>query len=342
VLLIVVVVSYALVQILHLLARIEVAWWMVRSTQLDDFRIWAQEVCTDPWNTESLLCQAVEGNWLARELVRAKLHQADADHCDPDGPLEGCRHDPCLSNGLSAVLVGVADSWRSPLNNRLDKMFYILLPIRQRLRVLLHGMAKGELPLSAIEKELKKLTYAGVKALDRHIPFLGDKKRDKNTREWLLNEHVYPAIRNWGVIIGGASTRPARPQECPETLESFLHKATHEPSSLRDDLQRGLMDVQAGFGAMVGGMQAAAHFAFVETGLQALLEKALLDDLGPDLLLDPAYREPEPPEPPTTKGKSSNKRKKPKPKRGRRRPPPPPPPPPPLPPVQRERWWWWK
>ena len=65
------------VQVLKLLARIEVVWWLTRSAQLDDFRIWAQRVCIEPWQRETILCQAVEGNYLARELIRAKLHEAN-------------------------------------------------------------------------------------------------------------------------------------------------------------------------------------------------------------------------------------------------------------------------
>ena len=167
--------SSAIAQVLKLLARVEVVWWLTRSTQLDDFRIWAQQVCTDPWQKETVLCQAVEGNWLARQLVRAKLHEAEADHCDPAEVRGGCRHDPCtiatpptllpasspprpdgpqlfaslvyaagLSKGLSRVLLGVADNWGSPLNNRLSGVYYALLPVRQRLRNVLRGMAKGK------------------------------------------------------------------------------------------------------------------------------------------------------------------------------------------------------
>ena len=32
------------------------------------------------------------------------------------------------------MLLGVADGWSSPLNNRMDRAFYALLPVRQRLR----------------------------------------------------------------------------------------------------------------------------------------------------------------------------------------------------------------
>ena len=67
-LLLVVVVGSTLVQVLKWLAGIETLLGFSSSAKLDDFRIWAQHTCTEPWQRETLLCQAVEGNWLARQL----------------------------------------------------------------------------------------------------------------------------------------------------------------------------------------------------------------------------------------------------------------------------------
>jgi hypothetical protein len=136
-LLLVAVVGQLIVTALKLLARIEVVWWLTRSANLDDFRKWAQETCSEAWNGETILCQAVDGSWLARELIRAKLSEAHADHCDPETTAGGCRHLPCQTKGLSRVLLGLADSWSSPLNNRFSTIFYALLPIRTRLQVAL-------------------------------------------------------------------------------------------------------------------------------------------------------------------------------------------------------------
>lgn len=102
-------------------------------------------------------CATVDGNWLARQLVKAKLHEADADHCDPAVVSGGCQHSPCESHGLSKVLLGVADGWGSPLNNRMSGVYYALLPVRTRLRDLLRGMAHGKLPLSKLDDELHRL-----------------------------------------------------------------------------------------------------------------------------------------------------------------------------------------
>ena len=264
-LLIVLVVCYAAVQVLKLLARVEVVWWLSRSAQLDDFHAFSQQVCADPWQKETVLCQAVEGNWLARQLVRAKLHEADVDHCDPDEVRGGCRHDPCLTKGLAKVLLGVADSWGSPLNNRLSGVYYALLPVRQRLRNLLRSMAKGKVPLSKLDRELKKLPL-----LERKLIFLDDRSPSKaNTKEYILHEHVYPIIRTWGVIIGGAPTRKAKPGECPATFESLLGgvPATSDDDEARwpweravDEARRLADDVKEGFGQIKKASGSLATF----------------------------------------------------------------------------------
>jgi len=44
-------------------------------------------VCSDPWQAETVLCQAAGGSWLARELIRAKLATAEEDpQISPDLP----------------------------------------------------------------------------------------------------------------------------------------------------------------------------------------------------------------------------------------------------------------
>ena len=70
---------------LKLLARVEVIWFLSRSAKLDDFRAWTLETCKDPWTRETILCQAAEGNWLARQLVRA---------ASPPGPAFAPRRAP--------------------------------------------------------------------------------------------------------------------------------------------------------------------------------------------------------------------------------------------------------
>ena len=279
-LLIAIIACWGVVQVLKLLARIEVVWWLTRSAQLDDFRLWTNEVCLEPWHKETVLCQAVEGNWLARELLRAKLHESDADHCSPDSTYGGCRHTPCLAKGLSKVLGDVADGWQSPLNNRFDKLFYVLLPLRSRLRHLLRGMSRGEMPLSALEREL-----AAIPLLESKPFFL---KASDNTREWLLNEHVYPLIRQWGVIIGGSRTRPEKPHECPATLDQILFKdgpgkgkewpwqvAAREVKKAAMEVKKTAMEVQQGFefigGLAVNGVGGAVH------GVQGVISVALED-----------------------------------------------------------------
>ena len=51
-LLIAIIACWGVVQVLKLLARIEVVWWLTRSAQLDDFRLWTNEVCLEPWHKE--------------------------------------------------------------------------------------------------------------------------------------------------------------------------------------------------------------------------------------------------------------------------------------------------
>ncbi|EOD37254.1 hypothetical protein EMIHUDRAFT_225688 [Emiliania huxleyi CCMP1516] len=92
------------------------------SSQHEEFRVWTGMVCSDPWQAETVLCQAAGGSWLARELIRAKLATAEEDHCGLDARADGCRFAPCAERGLSSVLLGLADS-RSPLNNPFDKLY---------------------------------------------------------------------------------------------------------------------------------------------------------------------------------------------------------------------------
>ena len=215
VLLVLGVLVYLIITSLKLLARVEVVWWLTRSAKLDDFRRWTAETCTDPWNDETVLCQAVEGSWLARELIRAKLQQGGGQyHCDPDIHPDGCSHTPCATKGLSRALLGVADGWGSPLNNRLAPTYYALLPIRSRLKKLLHSLANGTLPLSHLEREVHS------------FPLLNRKMfRDgkQTTRDFLLSDVVLPIVRDWGVHIGGAPIKASRPDECASsTLETML------------------------------------------------------------------------------------------------------------------------
>jgi hypothetical protein len=61
------------------------------SRQHEEFRVWTAVTCADPWQTETLLCQAAGGSWIARELIRAKIATAGEDHCSKDSKGEGCR-----------------------------------------------------------------------------------------------------------------------------------------------------------------------------------------------------------------------------------------------------------
>ena len=126
-LLVVVGLYFLAVAALKFLARVEVIWFFTHSAKRDDFRQWSMKVCMEPWQRESVLCQAVEGNWLARELVRAKFQQAGTHHCDPTLVPGGCAHTPCRSKGLSSKLMELKDAWSSPLNNRLNPLYYVLL-----------------------------------------------------------------------------------------------------------------------------------------------------------------------------------------------------------------------
>jgi hypothetical protein len=54
------------------------------------------------------------------------------------------RYEPCPERGLSLVLLNLADSWRSPLNNPFDKLYLVLRPVRKKARALLHSIAAGK------------------------------------------------------------------------------------------------------------------------------------------------------------------------------------------------------
>ena len=216
-LLVVVVLYFLVVAALKFLARVEVVWFFSRSAKLDDFRRWTQEVCMESWQRESVLCQAVEGNWLARELVRAKLQQAGVPHCDPSLVTGGCVHTPCRSKGLSSKLLELRDAWSSPLNNRLSPLYYVLLPVRTRVRELLKRLARGDMPLSQLKAELDAFPL-----LQRHFAFLPRMSRDETNKMYILNEFAYPALRDWGVLIGGSTPKPPKANSCAEPFAPLV------------------------------------------------------------------------------------------------------------------------
>jgi len=103
------------------------------------------------------------------------------------------------------VLLGLADAWGSPLNNRLNPVFYALYPLRPKIKDLLHGLAHGTLPLSKLEQEVQVFPL-----LDRTFaPISGT----QTTRDFLMSDIVYPIVRDWGVVFGGANTKT--PDVCP-------------------------------------------------------------------------------------------------------------------------------
>lgn len=61
------------------------------SMQHEEFRVWTAVTCADPWQAETVLCQAAGGSWIARELIRAKVATAGEDHCSKDSKGDGCR-----------------------------------------------------------------------------------------------------------------------------------------------------------------------------------------------------------------------------------------------------------
>ena len=90
--------------------------WFLRSRQLDEFSLWSQDMCSQPWNGETVLCRAVDGSWLARELIRAKLSQRGVHNCNPEEIAGGCAFEPCTSKGLSRVLVDLGEGRHRLLN----------------------------------------------------------------------------------------------------------------------------------------------------------------------------------------------------------------------------------
>ena len=139
---------FAVFSILKLLTKVRVIWFLTRAEYLDDFRRWTSEVCAEPWQHETVLCQAADGNWIARELIRAKIAAKDEDNCDP-GTNDGCRYEACSERGLSSVLHKLASSPFSPLNAP-GPVHFALLPILKPLKVLLDDLSQGKLKLSEV------------------------------------------------------------------------------------------------------------------------------------------------------------------------------------------------
>jgi len=203
-------VYWMIMSILKQLAKVKIAWLLTRSAKLDEFREWTQEVCAQPWQQETVLCQAADGSWLARELVRAKLQQAGADHCDPELEPNGCRQRPCPSKGLAKVLLDVADGFRSPLNNPFNPAYLVLIPVRAKLKAILRRLALGKMPLSELDKQLQAFPWKARVLDEERRGWFGVSSRLRRgshvLKLRLLNRFVYPIMREWGVVIGGNPT----------------------------------------------------------------------------------------------------------------------------------------
>ena len=136
------------------------------------------------------------------------------------------------------MLLGLADSWRppliypfdklyeqrlftpaavsrrSPLNNPFDKLYLVLRPIRRKSRALLHSIAAGHVPLSELDRVFHDFPWGervegdggrwGTSTLLR--------SGTDRAKAWLFHKVVYPALREWGVVIGGSAIPP--PREC--------------------------------------------------------------------------------------------------------------------------------
>ena len=105
-------------------------------------------------------------------------------------------------------------SRRSPLNNPFDKLYLVLRPIRRKSRALLHSIAAGHVPLSELDRVFHDFPWGervegdggrwGTSTLLR--------SGTDRAKAWLFHKVVYPALREWGVVIGGSAIPP--PREC--------------------------------------------------------------------------------------------------------------------------------
>lgn len=169
----------------------ESAWLIAHRRKYDGFVRWLADECSDarPWMKETVLCQSAEGNWLARELIRVKLHERNGDHCDISTRADGCRAEPCAAKGLSSLLHWLARDRRSPVNK-----LGFLRPLSAKLRMALLRLAEGTLPLSELNKLLVEL------------PSLA--------RTWVLPNLAYPHLREWGLVVAEAPIPAQEECEC--------------------------------------------------------------------------------------------------------------------------------
>ena len=196
---------------------------------LDEFRVWTLEVCKDEWQQETLLCEAARGSWLARELVRAKLATRDTDHCDPKDPKgKGCRYEPCAAQpkGLSKALLDLADGWRSPLNDPTDKLYLALRPVRKRLRAVLHDLASGKISFSELDKIFAAFPWGEKIEAEGWLA-----TRTAALKTKVMHKAIYPNLRTWGLVIGGAPTPPAKRCAAPKAALA----ATTRERTAKDD-----------------------------------------------------------------------------------------------------------
>ncbi|KAL1524950.1 hypothetical protein AB1Y20_019826 [Prymnesium parvum] len=194
-------------------AALREAEWQVRYhryARFNEFADWTRQMCMDaPWRSETILCQSAQGNWMARQLIRMKLAEREVDNCQRQETEEvhrgwrmskkpskkktalsnGCRHSPCSSRGLSSVLFWLSRDAKSPIN----KLTFLIGPVKKKLRAIFEDLGRGDLPLSALNARLKTFP-----------DWLLD---------WALPTFLWPQLRTWGVIIADAPM-PAM-EECP-------------------------------------------------------------------------------------------------------------------------------
>ena len=219
---------FAVFSILKLLTKVRVIWFLTRAEYLDDFRRWTSEVCAEPWQHETVLCQAADGNWIARELIRAKIAAKDEDNCDP-GTNDGCRYEACSERGLSSVLHKLASSLFSPLNapgpvhgaashpqaaqgavgrfvpGEAQAVRGVHCRARNSPRAIRGAILGAQFCALRRDALTADILAPSAQINERVNNFPGIKTVDKlKMKEWLLNKFVFPIVRDWGVVIGGA------------------------------------------------------------------------------------------------------------------------------------------
>lgn len=148
-------------------------------TKIDDIK----EVCKNTRLDDTLLCQSIRGNKIARKLLLGKL----TDNTD--------KWKPCPNKGLSSIFLNLIYCKESPLNSKSNSIIKSLdkLGIIDLIKSILLSLAKGKFNLETLNDRLDSLSFK------KTLSFIGQEKFHSSIKMFILNNYVFYYLRDFGL-----------------------------------------------------------------------------------------------------------------------------------------------